>query len=399
MRTGSIARQVLRRVVGRITIGSLDVTWSNGTTEQVHGTHLGPHGTVTIHDETGFLRALVGKGSVGLAAAYFDGIWETEDLPTFLEVGARNLDERATRRRRGGWVDRLRGFWDRRPHRMRSDAIREIGDHYNLGNDFYEQWLDETMTYSSALFDSDEEPLAAAQNRKYERLCALLELVPGDRVLEIGCGWGGFAEYAASNHGAHVTGLTLSTEQASYANKRLERAGVSDRTEIRLKDFRDERGMYDKAVSIEMIESVDETLWPPLFHAISRAIPPGGKAAMQAITIDERFYEGLISHTDFIKTYIFPGGALPSLEVLQGLVADAGLAWVSAQSHGLDYARTLHCWAKRFDEAWPRLVSEDRGFDEAFHRMWRYYLAYCEAGFRTGRIDGYQILLERPAAD
>jgi cyclopropane-fatty-acyl-phospholipid synthase len=281
---------------------------------------------------------------------------------------------------------------------MRSKAIQEIGDHYNLGNDFYATWLDPSMTYSSAIYPSAGSSLAEGQANKYERLCRLLDLKEGDRVLEIGCGWGGFAEYAVTNFGVHVTGLTLSTEHAAFATQRLADAGLADRSEIKIQDFRLERAMYDKVVSIEMIESVDETNWPPLFNAIARALPPGGKAAMQVITIDERFYDALLTHTDFIKTYIFPGGALPSISVLKELVAESGMEWVSGDKHGSDYARTLHEWAERFEKAWPDIASDDSAFDEAFHRIWRYYLQYCEAGFRTGRIDGYQILMQRPTS-
>ena len=203
-------------------------------------------------------------------------------------------------------------------------------------------------------------------------------------------------EYAASNFDVRVTGLTLSEEMAIFARKRLAEAGLSDRTEVKLQDFRDEPAMHDKVVSIERIESVDETVWPSLFHAISRAIPPGGKAAMQAITIDERFYENLLVREDFIKRYIFPGGMLPTVEILRGLTAEAGMVWVEDEAHGEDYAETLHRWAERFDSAWPAIVDHNADFDDRFRRMWQYYLEYCEAGFRTGRIDGIQFLMERP---
>lgn len=394
--TQSVARNVLRRIFNRLTIGTLTVRWSDSTTDKFVGFGEGPQASISVADEMGMLRSLIKKGSVGLAESYFDGFWTTDDLATLLEVGAANLDARSDALLSRAWVHRLRDIWDKRPQQLRSDAIHEMADHYNLGNEFYAMWLDPSMTYSSALYESPDDSLETAQERKYDRLCQLLELTEGDRVLEIGCGWGGFAEHAASRYGVHVTGLTLSTEHARYARARLAAAGLDDRTEIKLQDFRHEQAMYDKVVSIEMIESVDETNWPPLFHAISRALPPGGKAAMQVITIDERFYESLLKYRDFIKTYIFPGGALPSLSVLKELSSAAGLSWVSAASHGHDYAATLNEWARRFEAAWPDIVAQDPVFDEAFHRIWRYYLEYCEAGFRTGRIDGYQILFERP---
>jgi cyclopropane-fatty-acyl-phospholipid synthase len=393
---GSVARTVLRGILARVHIGTIAVTWSDGSSATFGGETAGPQAEVFVHDEVGLVRALSKKGAVGLAVGYFDGAWTTPDLATFLEVSSRNLDARSDDLRSRRWANNIRDYWDRRPHRMRSRAIQEIGDHYNLGNDFYATWLDESMTYSSAIWASDADTLEQAQAEKYERLCRLLDLKDGERVLEIGCGWGGFAEYAASNYGVHVTGLTLSTEHAAFATNRLAEAGLGEQTEIKIQDFRDERAMYDKVVSIEMIESVDETNWPPLFNTIARSLPPGGKAAMQAITIDERFYESLLTHTDFIKTYIFPGGALPSVSALKELVAEAGLSWVSADSHGQHYARTLHEWVEQFEKAWPEIVSDDSQFDETFRLIWRYYLEYCEAGFRTGRIDGYQILMERP---
>lgn len=391
----TISRSFLRRILRSTSIGWFDVTWSDGSTERFGDTGSSLMGDIEFRDESDVLKAVARAGSVGLAASYLDGHWQTSDLAAFLEVAVRNTDARSVSPAMARWRERLQRWWAKRPHAGRSDVIDAIGDHYNLGNDFYSAWLDPSMSYSSALFESEGEPLVDAQARKYERLCQLLELAPGERVLEIGCGWGGFLEYAARNRGVHVTGLTLSTEQAAYARERLERAGLGAMTDVKIQDFRDEKAMYDKIVSIEMIESVDERLWPPLFHAISRALPPGGKAAMQAITIDEPFYDSLLRRSDFIKTYIFPGGALPSIPALERLVSDAGLSWISAASHGQDYAETLHRWAERFEKAWPQVVDEDPAFDEHFHRMWRYYLEYCEAGFRTGRIDGYQILMER----
>ena len=394
------SRQLLRRILRGTTIGRFDVTWSDGTVATFGDPAADRVADISFNSETAVAKAVVRKGSVGLGATYLHGDWSTSDLAGFLELAVRNTDARASQSpAMGRWRSRLQRWWDKRPHRGRVDVIEAIGDHYNLGNDFYGAWLDPSMTYSSALFDHHDDELETAQRRKYERLCELIDLKPGERVLEIGCGWGGFAEHAASRRGAHVTGLTLSVEQAAYARARLAAAGLADQTEIKILDFRDERGMYDKVVSIEMIESVDETLWPPLFHAIARALPPGGKAAMQAITIDDAFYETLLRRDDFIKTYIFPGGALPSLSVLHDLVDGAGLSWISADSHGSSYAETLHRWAESFEEAWPGIVDDDRSFDEHFHRMWRYYLEYCEAGFRTGRIDGYQILMERPLPD
>ena len=390
-------RSALRWVLGRIRTGTLEVRWSDDTEELFGVSTDGGVARIEIRDEASLLGALIDEGALGLGATYIEGAWDTPDLAGFLEVASRNVDIRITSPRGSAVTDRARSFWDRRPSFARSHAIGEMGDHYNLGNEFYAAWLDRTMSYSSARFATSDQSLEDAQIAKYDNLCRMLDLQSGDRVLEIGCGWGGFMEHAASRYDVHVTGLTLSEEMATYARKRLAEAGLTERCDVKLQDFRHERDMYDKVVSIEMIESVDETVWPPLFHAIARSLPPGGKAAMQAITIDPRYFENLLAREDFIKRYIFPGGALPTVGVLQDLAVASGMEWVEASVHGSDYAETLHRWAERFEDAWPSIVAADHDFDERFARMWRYYLEYCEAGFRTGRIDGIQFLMERPA--
>ena len=394
--TTSASRLALRQVLGRISAGTLEVRWSDDTEQVFAGSSPGDIARIEIRDEAHLLKALVDGGALGLGAAYLDGAWDAPDLAGFLELASTNVDLTQST----GFGSRLtaaaRSFWDRRPSFARSHTIGEIGDHYNLGNDFYAAWLDSTMSYSSALFASAGMTLEEAQEAKYRKLCEMLDLREGDRVLEIGCGWGGFMEYASRHHDVHVTGLTLSEEMATFARKRLADAGLADRTDVKLQDFRHERAMYDKVVSIEMIESVDETHWAPLFHAISRAIPPGGRAAMQAITIDPRYYDNLLVREDFIKRYIFPGGALPTVDVLKRLTVDAGLEWMGSSAHGVDYAETLHRWAERFAAGWDSIAEHDPGFDDRFRRMWRYYLEYCEAGFRTRRLDGIQFAMERP---
>jgi len=317
-----------------------------------------------------------------------DGMWDTPDLGATLEVLARNLDFYVRHREPGRAITVARRLWQRMTRRRRS-AIATIGDHYDLGNDFYTAWLDVSMTYSSAVFRSDGEDLTEAQQTKYLRLARLADIRPGDRVLEIGCGWGGFAEFVATEIGASVTGLTLSAEQAAYARERLERAGVSHLAEIKLQDFRDATGTYDKIVSIEMIESIPADLWPALFDQINARLRTNGKVAMQAITIDSRLFDSLLERDDFISKHIFPGGALPSVEKLDHLASERGLVLGSIDAFATSYARTLRAWRERFEAAWPTLSG--LGLDERFRRTWRYYLAYCEAGFRIGRIDVHQL--------
>ena len=231
---------------------------------------------------------------------------------------------------------------------------------------------------------------------KYERIAARAGIQPGDRVLEIGCGWGAMAEYAAGELGCTVTAVTISHEQHDYVVRRMKEAGLEDRVEVLLTDFRDIEGEYDRVISIEMIESIDEAAWVDLYDVISRSLVPGGSAALQVITIDHDLHLQMIGRDEFIRSYIFPGGALPSTKILRRLGDDAGLEWIGLSTHGTSYARTLQAWDERFVAAWPEIVGQSERFDERFYRMWRYYLAYCIAGFRSGRIDGVQAVYRKP---
>ncbi len=382
-----IARFIYARLLRRIRFGSINVDLNGRSSLCGAGTQPGPSVSIQVRNPMKTLWRVAHGGGVGFAEAYMAGFWETADLATTLEVIARNLDVYVRDNPPGRSIQLMRRVWQRITARRRSE-IPSIGDHYNLGNDFYTAWLDATMTYSSAVFDSEDQALATAQMEKYRRLAALADIQPNDHVLEIGCGWGGFAEYVATEIGARVTGLTLSSEQAHYARERLAKAGVGDRTEIKVQDFRNETGIYDKVVSIEMIESIPADLWPALFDQIESRLRPNGKAAMQAITIDNRLFESLLTRDDFISKHVFPGGALPSVEAVSSLAEDRGLHLESAAAFAASYAMTLRTWRDRFEAAWPSLVHLD--LDERFRRTWRYYLAYCEAGFRIGRIDVHQ---------
>jgi cyclopropane-fatty-acyl-phospholipid synthase len=381
------ARAIYGALLRRIQVGAITVDLPGATLSSA-GNPPGPSATITIRRPWRALGMVAIGGGVGFAEAYMAGMWDTPDLPMTLETLARNVDAYVRDREPGRFLITSRRLWQRLTARRRSE-ISSIDDHYNLGNDFYTAWLDATMTYSSAVFVSDGDDLTEAQLAKYRRLAELAEIQPGDHVLEIGCGWGGFAEFASTEIGAHVTGLTLSTEQATYARERLEKAGVEDLTDIKIQDFRDETGTYDRIVSIEMIESIPADLWPALFDQIGSRLRPSGKAAMQAITIDQRLFESLLGRDDFISKHIFPGGALPSVPRLEELALEHGLILKSVDAFAASYARTLHTWRDRFEEAWPALLELD--LDERFRRTWRYYLAYCEAGFRIGRIDVHQL--------
>jgi cyclopropane-fatty-acyl-phospholipid synthase len=354
-----------------------------------------PHATVRLANWN-VCGASLAKGDIGFAESYIAGDWSADSLAAVLRVLVANRDviERAVY---GSWWG---GLLHRVRHRLnrnsRAGSRRNIHAHYDLGNPFYSVWLDPSMTYSSALYgDEPARSLQDAQHAKYRRILDVLGLAPGARVLEIGCGWGGFAEMAARD-GLRVTGLTLSTEQHAWATRRLADAGLADRARFLLQDYRDERGRYDAIVSIEMFEAVGEPYWDAYFRTLSRCLEPGGVALVQTITIDEAFFERYRRSTDFIQQYIFPGGMLPSKTVFAERAGRAGLSVEDRFGFGLDYARTLEAWREAFVANLPRIAAQ--GFDARFARTWEFYLAYCEAGFAQGNIDVVQFALRAPHA-
>lgn len=334
------------------------------------------------------LRRLVTGGELGFAEAYLDGDWSTPDLAAFLQVVQMNR-QALVRQSRGlatrRWLDLL---FHRRHANSRSGSRRNIAYHYDLGNTFYAPWLDESMTYSSALFTADdhEENLVEAQVRKYRTILDMAKVSAGDRVLEIGCGWGGLAEVAARERGADVTGITLSTEQLRHARDRIAAEGLADRARFSLTDYRDTSGTFDRIVSIEMFEAVGEENWPAYFRTVHDRLRPGGEAVIQVITIDDDAFPAYRKRADFIQRYIFPGGMLPSPSAFRSAAQDAGLALAGEQFFGRSYERTLRIWQQSFERAWPEISRLD-GFDERFRRMWRFYLLFCAEGFRDGLIN------------
>ena len=382
-------------LASRIERGTLTLALPDGRRLLFRGAGSGPNALLIVH-EPGFARRLVGGGEIGFAEAYLRGEWETPDLTAFLELFCVNhaLIARMLEGRPATRALQLFGHWLNR--NTRRGAKRNIQAHYDLGNAFYEAWLDPGMTYSSALFQAESEDLAAAQTRKYRTLAHQSRISPDHHVLEIGCGGGGFAEFAGKEIGCRVTGLTISAEQFAYARRRVFEAGLADKVEIKLVDYRDESGLYDRVVSIEMFEAVGEKFWPIYFHRLKERLKPGGLAGLQIITIQDRLFESYRKEMDFIRRYIFPGGMLPCPRVLRSLADKVGLALHHELSFGKDYALTLVEWRRRFREAWPRLGP--LGFDERFRRMWEYYFAYCEAGFRSGNIDVRQVVFAKPGA-
>jgi cyclopropane-fatty-acyl-phospholipid synthase len=377
-----------------IACGRLQVTLPGGRQLIFEGRQAGPVAEMQIKDYRFAWRTLR-SGDIGVAESYLRGEWDTQDLTQFLYLFCinREMMERVL----GGnaavrWLQVLRHWLNRNTRRQ---ARRNIHAHYDLGNEFYSAWLDPTMTYSSAMFDAGSNDLAAAQLRKYQSLAQAIELKRGERVLEIGCGWGGFAEYAARTYDARVVGLTISREQHDFAKKRMFDAGLADKVDIRLQDYRDERGQYDRIASIEMLEAVGESYWPAYFAQLRDRLNPGGAAGIQTITIQERFFDNYKREIDFIRRYVFPGGMLPTPSTLKSLGDKFGVPLRAEKIFGDDYARTLSEWRERFRAAWPQITT--LGFDERFRRLWEYYLAYCEAGFRSHNIDVRQMVFARGA--
>jgi cyclopropane-fatty-acyl-phospholipid synthase len=373
--------------------GRLDVTFPDGRTFRFEGSEPGPLGEIIVRDPS-FAGRVLARGDIGFAEAFMDEQFDTPSLPDVLEYFTRNF-ESAGKLAVGGWMAQwMNALQHARNRNSRKGSKRNILAHYDLGNEFYGLWLDPSMTYSSALFSGPEQSLEEAQRAKYRAIAAGLKIVPGMRVLEIGSGWGGFAEVAAREFGAKVDSVTISDAQHAYARRRMEAAGLANRVNIQLKDYRDVDGQYDAVASIEMFEAVGEKYWPAYFDKVAQVLRPGGRASLQIITIDDREFDYYRTRVDFIQTYIFPGGMLPSVKRLREESARAGLGFAVGEMYGLSYARTLSEWARRFEAAWETISR--MGFDERFRRMWRYYLAYCEAGFRTGRIDVGRFVLSKP---
>ncbi len=355
----------------------------------------GPTAVIQVHDY-GFIKQAMAGGDVGFADAYIDGLWSTPDLTAVLRFFSANF-EAAGQLARGGWIVRsmnmIRHIFTRR--NSRQGARKNIIAHYDLGNDFYQRWLDPSMTYSSALFESPNQSLQQGQMNKYREICDRIHAGPTSEILEIGCGWGGFAEYAAKHRGSKVTCLTISPSQRDYAVARMQREGLSDRVEIRLEDYRDHKGTYDGVASIEMFEAVGEAYWPSYFSKVFSSLKAGGHAALQIITIDDALFERYRQRVDFIQQHIFPGGMLISEEVLKQQFSKAGLRHDGVKYFGQDYARTCREWSRAFNQNWDDISTF--GFDEPFRRLWNFYLSYCEAGFSDGRINVGQFQVTRPA--
>jgi cyclopropane-fatty-acyl-phospholipid synthase len=384
---------VFDRVRKGLTNGRIDFVLPDGRRFRAEASAPGPVAEIIVHNPDTFAR-LVRESDLGFCEAYMEGWWTTPDLQAFMDlVHARNE----------GVYDGFPGMalvraYERLRHWLRSNtktgSRKNIAYHYDLGNDFYGLWLDETMTYSSALFVTGQESLEAAQTAKYRSLVDQMGARPGDHVLEIGCGWGGFAEYAAGERGLRVTALTISQAQYDYAVARIARAGLADKVEIKLQDYRDERGLYDGIASIEMFEAVGERYWPTYFETVRERLKPGAKAALQIITVADARFETYRKSVDFIQRYIFPGGMLPSPSVLRREVEKAGLRFMGSIEFADSYSQTLRRWHETFNDRWDEVRA--KGFDDRFRRMWNLYLTACAGAFRGGICDVTQVTIVRP---
>ncbi|MGB0913814.1 MAG: class I SAM-dependent methyltransferase, partial [Phaeobacter italicus] len=368
----------------------LDIKLSDGRVFRVVGREPGPAADLIIHNDDSFTR-LIREGDLGFSDAYLEGWWSTSDLQDFMDLvhlGYEPVYDGFPGSALIRAYEQFR-FWLQRNHRTQARA--NISYHYDLGNDFYALWLDDTMTYSSAIFETGQESLEAAQTAKYASMVDQMGVKPGDHVLEVGCGWGGFAEYAARERGLRVTGLTISEEQLKFARERIEKAGLSGQVELRMQDYRDCKGEFDGIASIEMFEAVGEKYWPAYFKMIRDRLRPGARATLQIITVGDHRWEVYKRGVDFIQKYIFPGGMLPAPKILREQVENAGLQIVKSLEFGDSYDQTLRRWHHTFNDRWDEVAA--MGFDDRFRKMWNFYLTSCASAFRAGTCDVTQVTI------
>ncbi|MBL6939801.1 MAG: class I SAM-dependent methyltransferase [Alphaproteobacteria bacterium] len=381
----SVIEKKWREAASKLKVGALDFTLPSGEVVTVKGAQPGPHGTFKINDWDVLSRTL-SRGDIGLGEAYIDGMWETDDIETLVSLFLLNMDAFADFAN-GSFLQRMAFvMYDTLTRRNSiSGASRNIKDHYDVGNDFYKLWLDPSMTYSSALFAGEEKTLQQAQRSKYERILGRLDNVKSS-ILEIGCGWGGFAERATEDQ-HRVTGLTISPSQLRYATERLKDRDV----DLRLEDYRNTRGTFDSIVSIEMFEAVGEHYWPAYFQAVKERLKAGGRAVIQTITIRDELFAKYRVQSDFIRHYVFPGGMLPSLQRFCEEAERAGLKVVGTFNFGHDYAETLRRWSKAMQAKKDEIMA--LGHDQKFFRNWQFYLGICAATFTVDRTDVVQVEL------
>jgi len=389
--TGNLSIILFEQWIKNLNSGFIEVAWPDGTSLKHSGKNPGPSIFIRVNRYR-FVREVATSGSLGLADSYVNGDWDTPDLTAVLRLALEN--ERYLKSK----ISKIQTiqFYNRIRHKMNANtpdgSRRNIAAHYDLGNSFYSSWLDESMTYSSGYFDNSKSSLNEAQIAKYDRMAEISGISIGENILEIGCGWGGFAIYAAKKFKCDVTAVTLSHEQAEWAREKVFKEKLNDSINIRVQDYRDVPEVFDRIISIEMFEAVGEVFWPNFFDQIKQNLVPGGSAGIQVITIDNDRLENYRKNPDFIQLRIFPGGMIPSPEVFKRALNNSGLVIKDTSFFGSSYAQTLRIWRQNFENSWPNL--KQLGFDESFRRLWRYYLSYCEVGFDYGVLSVGQYKLE-----
>lgn len=379
-------------VLSQAKYGKIKIIDNNNSVFEHSGQNNGPNTMIQIHDFRCVSNFFL-KGDLGWAESYIENLWDTKNLTDFLEWGALNF-HCFTNYIRGKWYVilflRLKHFLN---SNSKKGSKRNISFHYDLGNEFYKHWLDKSMTYSSAIFSSQDQILYDAQINKFSNLANLCDIKSNDSVLEVGCGWGSFSIYLAKIIKAKVTAITISKKQFELVKKRIFEENLSDKIDVKLLDYRDLKGKFDKIVSIEMFEAVGEKYWPLYFRVLKNNLKTGGKIGLQTITIKDNYFLSYKKFPDFIQTYIFPGGMLPSVRSLNNTLDSEGLKILKENLFGQHYARTLNVWRESFDSSWADIKKS--GFDVSFKRLWSYYLSYCEGGFKSGNINVGQFLIGR----
>ena len=379
-------------VLAQSKYGSITVYKDSKSIFSFRGDFPGPDANIKILKEKCISDFFL-RGDLGWAESYVDGNWETSNLTDFLEWGARNFHE-FSKYVRGKWFTIL---YLRLKHHLkknsRSGSKKNISFHYDLGNSFYEKWLDESMTYSSAMFKDPTDNLHKGQINKYENLANITGVKENDKILEIGCGWGGFSSFLAKKYSANVTAITISKKQYEKAKQKIYDDKLTDKVDVKLLDYRNINGKYDKIVSIEMFEAVGEKYWSKYFDVLKKNLKSDGSIGLQTITIEDKFFQKYKKFPDFIQTYIFPGGMLPSVEEMDKVITSKGLHITNKTMFGNDYAKTIRIWSESFENSWGCIKS--LGFSESFKRLWNYYLGYCEGGFKSGNINVGQFLIKK----
>jgi len=383
--------KIFLKGIKKFPYGSLQIEWPDGKSQKIDAIHKGPNAKLKIVDSN-VVREIIQGGSIKFAELYISKRITTNNLTNLMHYCALNNDQAEETFK----ITIFRYLYNKYLHfknkNTKIQAKKNISHHYDLGNQFYKYWLDKSMTYSSAIFNGKNDNLELAQNNKYQKLADLSSIKKGDNILEIGCGWGGFSEFLAKNYDCQITALTISREQLKFTTERMEKANLTSKVKVVYCDYRNIKGQFDKVLSIEMFEAVGREYWKTFFEKIKTILKPNGNVGLQLITIDDKIYNVYKNNPDFIQKYIFPGGMLPSVEVLKNIIENTSFRINSINSYSNDYAKTLNIWNKEFNRNWTKI--EKLGFDERFKLLWNYYLSYCEGGFLSKNIDLKQISLK-----